>query len=529
MRAARRLAVNGTVLAVAVATGPGPASAKGGAVGGTGSQYFLNDSFTGTAGTIFNYGTVGDEVYVGDWDGNGTDTLAVRRGNIFYVKNSLTGGGADTVFAYGRPGDTVLVGDWDGDGTDTLAVRRGNVYYVKNSISSGVADAVFAYGRAGDAVLVGDWNGDGVDTLAVRRGNVYYVKNSISTGVADAVFAYGRAADTVLVGDWDGNRTDTLAVRRGNTYYLRNSLTSGPADKTVAYGRATDTTLVGDWNGDGVDTLGVRRPPPPPGQDWLGEINKYRSAAGLSPVTDDPAWDTGIHHHNTYLLKTPPNYFTGVYQSWHSENPASPYYTADGALEGARSDISFGGNYTPVASIDEWLAAPFHAVGILRPELQKVAYATDGLFAGLDVLGGLTGSSSAPGPVLFPGPGMTTDLRSYSGGELPSPLETCGWTAGSSYGLPLIALLPSAPAAGATATVTGSNGSAWSSTAGSLCLVDEHTYHSSDPVYGPNGLALLQSDHAVFLIVRAPYGPGTYAATINQPGASPIRWTFRVS
>jgi hypothetical protein len=29
-------------------------------------------------------------------------------------------------FIYGNPGDTVLVGDWNGDGTDTLAVRRGN-------------------------------------------------------------------------------------------------------------------------------------------------------------------------------------------------------------------------------------------------------------------------------------------------------------------------------------------------------------------------------------------------------------------
>ncbi|MDK6591654.1 hypothetical protein, partial [Actinotignum timonense] len=68
--------------------------------------------------------------------------------------------------------DEVLVGDWDGDGVDTFAVRRGNVFYVKNSLASGEADSVFSYGRAGDEVLVGDWDGDGVDTFAVRRGNV---------------------------------------------------------------------------------------------------------------------------------------------------------------------------------------------------------------------------------------------------------------------------------------------------------------------------------------------------------------------
>jgi hypothetical protein len=26
--------------------------------------------------------------------------------------------------SYGRAGDTVIVGDWDGDGTDTVGVRR---------------------------------------------------------------------------------------------------------------------------------------------------------------------------------------------------------------------------------------------------------------------------------------------------------------------------------------------------------------------------------------------------------------------
>ena len=58
----------------------------------------------------------------------------VRRGNTFFVHNSLTSGTADSVFAYGDPGDTVLVGDWDGNGSDTLAVRRGGTYFVKNSL-----------------------------------------------------------------------------------------------------------------------------------------------------------------------------------------------------------------------------------------------------------------------------------------------------------------------------------------------------------------------------------------------------------
>jgi GH25 family lysozyme M1 (1,4-beta-N-acetylmuramidase) len=135
-------------------------------------------------------------------------------GSWFYLSNTLTGGGADVAFTYGLASDQVLVGDWDGDGKDTLAVRRGNVYYFKNSLTGGVADAVVPYGRADDQVLVGDWNGDGKDTLAVRRGNVYYIKNSLSGGAADTVFPYGRSGDTVVVGDWDGDGADSLGVRR---------------------------------------------------------------------------------------------------------------------------------------------------------------------------------------------------------------------------------------------------------------------------------------------------------------------------
>jgi hypothetical protein len=61
------------------------------------------------------------------------------------------------------------VGDWDGDDLDTLAVRRGNEYFVRNDLSDGRAEYTVRYGRASDIVHVGDWNGDGTDTPAVQR------------------------------------------------------------------------------------------------------------------------------------------------------------------------------------------------------------------------------------------------------------------------------------------------------------------------------------------------------------------------
>ena len=230
-----------------------------GGIGGEGNRYFLNDTFSAYANIVFDYANPAGRSYVGDWDGDGKDTLAYRIGSTFYVRNSNSAGRADQVFSYGRPGDRVYVGDWDGDGRDTFAVRRGKTYHVKNTVGGGDADHVIRYGRRGDDVLVGDWDGDGRDTLAVRRGKVYHVKNRIAGGPADTVVAYGRTADRVLVGDWDGNGTDTFAVRRGKTYFIANAIRGGDADTTLNYGRAGDTTLVGDWDGDGKDTLGVRR------------------------------------------------------------------------------------------------------------------------------------------------------------------------------------------------------------------------------------------------------------------------------
>ncbi|GAA1061143.1 hypothetical protein [Agromyces bracchium] len=257
----RKVAMIAAVGAVAAAITAGATPAVAATAPAPGNWYYLTNGTTGgTADVSFAYGRADDEVHVGDWNGDATDTLGVRRGATYYLTNGTTGGEADVTFTYGWPEDTVLVGDWDGDGTDTLGVRRGQWYHLTNGTTGGAADISFAYGKADDVVLVGDWDGDGKDTLGVRRGSSYYLTNGTTGGQADITFAYGKAADVVLVGDWNGDGTDTLGVRRSSTYYLTNGTTGGTADITFAYGRSTDVVLVGDWNGDGTDTLGVRRP-----------------------------------------------------------------------------------------------------------------------------------------------------------------------------------------------------------------------------------------------------------------------------
>lgn len=229
-----------------------------------GKYYYLNNRLQGgEADEVFAYGASDDEVFVGDWDGDGIDTLGVRRGDTYYLNNRLSGGGADEVFSYGRQGDEVFVGDWDGDGIDTLGLRRGKTFYVSNRLRGGTADKVFPYGRHNDRVLVGDWDGDGSDSFGVRRGDRYHLNNRLEGGRPDTTFNYGQADDLVYTGDWDGDGIDTLGVRRGSTYHLNNRLRGGRADASFSYGAAGDITLVGDWDGDGRDTLGVRRNQPP--------------------------------------------------------------------------------------------------------------------------------------------------------------------------------------------------------------------------------------------------------------------------
>lgn len=264
--------------------------------------------------------------------------------------------------------------------------------------------------------------------------------------------------------------------------------------------------------------------------DWLGRINEIRAASQLAPVVEEPAWTAGIRAHFLYMLKTPSSYMTGQYASLHTENPASPYYTAAGAIEAESSDIGAGA--TNVEAIDNWLAAPFHAVGMLRPGLTRVAFARDPktYTAALDVIRGLEPNAPAQ-LVLFPGPDSTIDLNRYES-ESPSPLETCeAEHPGADYreaGLPMIALLTERPTAELSAALTLPDGQQIGSTSEELCVVDATDFVTTDGVYGPAGEDVLDYDNAVFLIPRLPLIGGTYTAKISEPGRPEIAWSFGV-
>lgn len=264
-----------------VAAAIGPAAAQGTPVGGSGSYYLLSGAGNagGVAQKIFNFGNPGDETYFGDWDGNGTDTPMVRRGNTFLVSDDA--GQLQSVFQFGDASDKqIIVGDWTGSGRDSLAiVRNGNQYFIKNDVrnSSGVADKTFTYGNVGEQhQLVGDFDGDGTDTIAVQRGNQFYISNTLGAPKADYVSVFGDASDAgnVLVGNWatspytqanpgagqDGDGKDRLAIRRaGNHYYFSGDLKDGAlgaAASDFLYGDPSDVVFAAKQVGHVLDASG---------------------------------------------------------------------------------------------------------------------------------------------------------------------------------------------------------------------------------------------------------------------------------
>ena len=226
---------------------------------GTGNScsYYGNRNFWRTFNDWFGSTLVNpppDQFLVGDWDDNGTDTIGIKRGNLYLLDND-NDGRADVLYFYGRPVDTPLVGDWDGDGQDTISIKIGDKYFINNDFDE-VTDFKFNYARPQDTAIVGDWDGNGQDTIGIRIGNKYFINNDLD-GISESKFVYGRSTDTIIVGDWNGNTVDTISAKIGSTYYINNDFDSY-SDFKFNYARSGDAPMGGDFDNNGTDTVGVK-------------------------------------------------------------------------------------------------------------------------------------------------------------------------------------------------------------------------------------------------------------------------------
>jgi Cysteine-rich secretory protein family len=261
--------------------------------------------------------------------------------------------------------------------------------------------------------------------------------------------------------------------------------------------------------------------PDPAGPEWLRVINAYRASSGLGPVANDPGRQAGVDLHVKYLAATA--------SFAHDEDRNNPLYTAAGAKTAQGSLLTGwqGLDRSDRQIIEDYMIGPFHAIHILEPRLQSVAFAAlhNPPGAALTVAGVLDISGFGPKvtidrPVVFPGNNATIPFTTASN-EFPNPLTACpGFT--DPVAFPLIAMFPTSPR-NATATIQTNDG-----TNLDVCLVDT-SYSNPDAAVQTVGRFLLDQKHAVFVIARKPFVAGTtYHAVVNGGPAGVADWHFTV-
>jgi hypothetical protein len=214
------------------------------------------------------------------------DSIALVRGNQVIERLYKFGGYGQKSIAFGLPTDIYLVGDWDGDGVDTLAVYRRNngMFIYTNSrnqidISNNVGVFSFSFGVSNTTHLpvAGDWDGDGKDSIGIYNpsNGKFFLRNSMSAGFANYEFTVGTspANKFPIAGDWDGNGTASVGLYDPSTgnVILSNRLSNGGAVaadyiyNVTGYGNIqlpADKIKVfaGDWANQGFDVPGVYNP-----------------------------------------------------------------------------------------------------------------------------------------------------------------------------------------------------------------------------------------------------------------------------
>lgn len=209
---------------------------------------------------LFNGPTSNVWPVIGDWNGDGLDSLGVydRSTGVFYLADSISiHHTIDYVFVLGNPNDLPIAGRWSLSAThDGAGVFRptNGIIYLKNDLTTGFSDNYMVLGNPGDAPVAGDWDGDGVESPGVFRPNnaTFYLSNQTNGVVfSDYDLQFGMGTDMPFAGDWEGYGHAGIGIFRDNTFALRNTLTTGPADIYPGLlGTNGDIPIAGRWEAE---------------------------------------------------------------------------------------------------------------------------------------------------------------------------------------------------------------------------------------------------------------------------------------
>lgn len=149
-----------------------------------------------------------------------SDAQAARRTLWRTAEGAPRTDAVEHTFAFGAAGDVAVVGDWNGDGIDSIGVFRDG-HWLLDLDGDGVftvADRRVEFGVCGDRPVVGDWNGDGIDDVGVFQAGQWLLDSDANArlGDADRRLSLGSAGDVPLVGDFAATGRDQLAVVHRN-------------------------------------------------------------------------------------------------------------------------------------------------------------------------------------------------------------------------------------------------------------------------------------------------------------------------
>jgi hypothetical protein len=185
---------------------------------------------------------------MGDWNGDGSKTVGVVRGRVWYVRNSNSKGPSSHVFSFGRVGDVPVVGDWDGNGTDTPGVVRcanractSRQWFVRNSLKAGSATMTL-FGGAGTPI-VADWDNLGGDTPGMVDPNLNWTYTNAFDSTVEGRFRFGTRGDKPVVGNWNTDSQTGPGLVRNAQWLMGRALKAGGASWSFHFGRPTDRFL----------------------------------------------------------------------------------------------------------------------------------------------------------------------------------------------------------------------------------------------------------------------------------------------
>lgn len=140
--------------------------------------------------TLTNVGTTGTPV-AGYFNNDETADIAMYDAGVWTIRQS---GGSTITVNHGTAGDLLVPADYDGDGSEDVAVFRPSTgqWLIKGSTAG---DYTVVWGTAGDVPVPGDYDGDGKDDQAVYRAGTWYLNRS-NLGIQ--ITAFGLGSDTAI-------------------------------------------------------------------------------------------------------------------------------------------------------------------------------------------------------------------------------------------------------------------------------------------------------------------------------------------